>query len=182
VLVWINGAFGAGKTSVATALARCWPEALIFDPEQVGFMLRRVMPEADRAGDFQNLPLWRQLTLQTAIGLIEQCRRPLIVPMTLVDPSYFEEILGGLKRAGVQTYHFTLLASKPTLRRRLGRRLSLPSSKRWAIAQINRCVEALESPFFAVHVTTDERRVADIAAEIFTALPTRFRTQASGQG
>jgi ABC-type uncharacterized transport system fused permease/ATPase subunit len=42
VLVWIDGAFGVGKTTVAKALARLWPVALTFDPEQLGFLLRRV--------------------------------------------------------------------------------------------------------------------------------------------
>ena len=81
MLVWINGAFGAGKTTVALGLAKRWPAALLFDPEKVGFLLRRVVPADCRQGDFQDLRLWRQLTVQMAAGLIEQHRRPLIVPI-----------------------------------------------------------------------------------------------------
>jgi len=56
LLVWINGAFGAGKSSVARELVRRWPEARLFDPEEIGFLLRRVVPAEQQAGDFQDLP------------------------------------------------------------------------------------------------------------------------------
>lgn len=87
MLVWIDGAFGVGKTTVAKALARRWPAALTFDPEQLGFMLRRIVPPDLRTRDFQDMQLWRQLVRQTAAGLIEHYERPLIVPMALPAPA-----------------------------------------------------------------------------------------------
>lgn len=80
MLVWIDGAFGVGKTTVAKALARRWPAALTFDPEQLGFLLRRVGPPDLRTRDFQEMPLWRHLVRQTAAGLIEHHGRPLLTP------------------------------------------------------------------------------------------------------
>jgi hypothetical protein len=170
VLIWINGAFGAGKTSVARALAARWPDALLFDPEQIGFMLRRVTPLRPQS-DFQDLPLWRELTIQTLTGTLAQYRRPLIVPMTLVEHRYFDEILGGLRRGGLEVLHFSLIASPLTLRRRLRWRWALPASRRWAVAQIERCVAALESPEFARHVQTDNRPVSSIVEDVLTSLP-----------
>ena len=41
MLLWINGAFGAGKTQAAYALARRLPRAFVCDPEQLGFGLSR---------------------------------------------------------------------------------------------------------------------------------------------
>ncbi len=170
MLVWINGAFGAGKTTAALGLAKRWPAALFFDPEQVGFLLRRVVP-VDRQGDFQELRLWRQLTTQTVAGLIEQHHRPLIVPMTLVDLGYFDEVVGELRRGGVDVRHFTLLASPATLRRRLLWRRPLLARRRWAMAQIDRCAQALAAPEFAQHLQTDHRRPREIVDEILAALP-----------
>lgn len=43
VIVWINGAFGAGKTVVAEALLSHLPGARLFDPERVGFLLRELV-------------------------------------------------------------------------------------------------------------------------------------------
>ncbi len=170
MLVWLNGAFGAGKTSVGKALVRCWSEAQVFDPEEIGFMLRRVVPRQEQTGDFQDLPLWRQLTVATAMGLLQGYRRPLIVPMTLVDRRYFDEVVGELRRRGVDVRHFALLASRATLRRRLRRRWTWPSSKRWALAQVDRCVALLEAPEFAKHLNTDQRRVDEVAEQVLAEL------------
>ena len=40
MIVWLNGTFGAGKTATAAALVPLIPEARLFDPETVGYMLR----------------------------------------------------------------------------------------------------------------------------------------------
>ena len=179
MLVWIDGAFGAGKTSVAKALARRWPAALTFDPEQLGFLLRRVVPPDLRTRDFQEMPLWRQLVRQTAAGLTEHYQRPLIVPMALPDPRTRDEILGELRRSGLDVRHILLLASEPTLRRRLFWRRSLPASRRWARAQNGRFPREPGAPEPATCVQTDRRRVRDIVAEILAALPNPLPTTAS---
>lgn len=171
MIVWINGSFGVGKTSLARALSARWPAALLFDPEQLGFMLRRMVPKEVQTGDFQDLPLWRRLTVETAVGLLGQTNRPLIVPMALVNPAYFDEVVGELRRRGVEVYHFALLGSYDTIRRRIRWRPELPGSKRWALAQVERCLKALEAPEFNVHVDTNGRTVDDILAEVLANLP-----------
>jgi hypothetical protein len=179
VLVWIDGAFGVGKTTVAKALARRWPAALSFDPEQLGFLLRRIGPPDLRTRDFQEMPLWRQLVRQTAAGLIEHYGRPLIVPMALPDPRACDEIVGELRRSGLDVRHFLLLASDSTLRRRLLWRWSLPASRRWARAQIGRFPRAASAPDLATCLQTDRRRVQDLVAEILATLPNPLPTTAS---
>ena len=94
--IWLNGAFGAGKTTVAHALAAELPDALVLDPEQIGRMLRRVVPAALRTSDFQDIPSWRRLTVATIESLLRDHPGPLIVPMTVVNPVYFDETVGRL--------------------------------------------------------------------------------------
>jgi hypothetical protein len=36
MIVWIDGAFDSGKTTLVAELHRQWPEALVFDAEQIG--------------------------------------------------------------------------------------------------------------------------------------------------
>lgn len=134
-------------------------------------MLRKIVPKDFQTGDFQDLPLWRRLTTATAVGLLGQTHSPLIIPMTLVNPAYFGEVMGGLRQQGVEVYHFALLGSRETIRRRIRRRWELPGSKRWSLAQIDRCLSALESPEFKVHIYTDNRSVDEILEEILTYLP-----------
>jgi adenylylsulfate kinase-like enzyme len=45
MILWINGTFGAGKTSTAAELVRLLPRARVYDPEQVGYMLPHVLTE-----------------------------------------------------------------------------------------------------------------------------------------
>ncbi len=56
MIIWLNGGFGAGKTTLAEELHRRLPDAVVYDPEDVGLMLWKWMPPN---GDFQHLPSWR---------------------------------------------------------------------------------------------------------------------------
>lgn len=56
VIIWLNGAFGAGKTTTCSHLVRLVPGAHVFDTEQVGFMLGHVLHEAVPVRDFQEWP------------------------------------------------------------------------------------------------------------------------------
>ncbi|TDO93201.1 hypothetical protein [Enemella evansiae] len=64
VLIWINGAFGAGKTHTAFELHRRLPDAHVADPELIGFALRRALPPECQP-DFQDLPQWRAGVVET---------------------------------------------------------------------------------------------------------------------
>jgi hypothetical protein len=39
LIIWLNGAFGSGKTTLTRELHRRLPDAVIFDPEYVGYGL-----------------------------------------------------------------------------------------------------------------------------------------------
>ena len=106
----------------------------------LGRYLRWALPDELQSADFQGIPLWRDLTVQTALAMVRRFSRPLIVPMTLVVPKYFDEIIGGLERAGVPVLHFTLRAEKGTI---LARVRGRPESTDWTTEQVDRCVAAL---------------------------------------
>lgn len=46
MICWINGSFGAGKTVLAGELLELSPGSVLYDPEEVGFMLRDMVPRA----------------------------------------------------------------------------------------------------------------------------------------
>ena len=165
-VIWLNGAFGVGKTTVARGLAVELPDALVLDPEGIGRMLRKAVPAAPRTSDFQDIPSWRRLTVATIESLLLDHPGPLIVPMTVVDPTYFDETVGRLRRSGRTVHHFTLAASPRTIRWRLLCRVAVPWATWWAWHRVQRCTSALQSPLFATHVDTENRSVADLVATI----------------
>ncbi len=100
MLVWINGAFGVGKTSLVFEMQALHSAAVIFDPEEIGFALRRTLKPAP-TGDFQDIPLWRELVRTSLEHLAFEETCPIFIPMTLVNPVYFHEIIGELRAQGI---------------------------------------------------------------------------------
>jgi len=127
VIIWLNGAFRAGKTTLAAELHRRLPDAVVYDPEDVGLMLWKWMRPND---DFQDLPSWRELVVATALSLRRHHADTLIVPMSLIRDAYRAEILGGLADAGEEVLHVFLEADADALRERLNARVTHPD-KDW---------------------------------------------------
>ena len=123
MIIWINGGFGAGKTTLAEELHRRLPDAVVYDPEEVGLMLWKWIPPH---GDFQHLPSWRELVVATALALRGHHADTLIVPMSLIRDAYRAEILGGLDDAGEQVLHVFLETDAGVLRERLNARVTQP--------------------------------------------------------
>ncbi|MCR2802770.1 AAA family ATPase [Paenibacillus soyae] len=164
MIIWINGAFGAGKTQSSHELHRRLPGSFLYDPENVGYFLRNNTPKSLREGDFQDLSAWRECNLSILRMLHAKHDGPIIVPMTLVHPAYFDEIIGELRQSGVEVKHFALLASKPIILERLRKRREGPNS--WAARQIDRCMAALSTEKFAQHIESDHLSIDQVVEKI----------------
>ena len=123
MIIWLNGAFGSGKTTLAAELHRRLPGAVVYDPEDVGLMLWKWLPPG---GDFQHLASWRELVVATALSLRRHHAETLIVPMSLMRDAYRVEILGALADAGEEVLHVFLELDAGVLRERLNARVSHP--------------------------------------------------------
>ncbi|GGW43033.1 ATP/GTP-binding protein [Streptomyces lucensis JCM 4490] len=123
-VVWINGAFGAGKTTTARELIELIPNSALFDPEVVGAALTHLLPAKRLAevGDFQDLPIWRRLVVETAAGMLTELGGTLVVPMTLLRQEYRDEIFGGLAARGIPVRHLLLAPAETILRERIAGR------------------------------------------------------------
>jgi len=117
VIVWLNGPFGVGKTTVAAELVRRRPAARAYDPEKLGWMLKRTVGVL-RPGDYQNLRLWRQGTI-TGADLRARRVDSLFVPMSVLCLGHAEELIGGLRRRGHEVRHVLLDASPDVLVERI---------------------------------------------------------------
>ena len=124
MIVWINGAFSAGKTSAACELIDLIPNSTVYDPELTGESLRRLLPQKKLAEvtDVQDLPIWRRLVVDTAAALLAELSGVLVIPMTLLRQEYRDEIFGGLASRRIPVRHVLLSPEETILRGRIADR------------------------------------------------------------
>jgi AAA domain len=166
MIIFINGAFGVGKTTIAETLVSRIPNSLLFDPEEVGYFLRNVVNPIEQFEDFQDLAMWRPLVVITAKMLKETYGRTLVMPMTIWHLPYFKEVLAGLRQFEPDLYHFCLTASVETIHNRLKMRPNSSQAYAWCNERIERCVEAFKLPEFAVQIATDGREIEEIVDKL----------------
>lgn len=169
MIIMINGAFGVGKTSVAEALNKRLSNSMLYDPEEVGYMLRNILTEkimesAEDTDDFQDLKLWKTLTVEVAKQLILKYERDLIIPITIHDKDRFQYIYNGFRNLDQQTYHFCLLATEETIHERLLERGEKEGD--WCFQQTKKCIEGYKDMAFEEFVETDGIDVSEIVTSI----------------
>lgn len=99
-MVWINGAFGVGKTTAARLLAQSVPSAVVIDPEHVGMMLRASLQPVAPVRDFQDWRAWRTLvpaTINAIVAELDGTDHLVIVPQTITDEQYWSEIVAAFE-------------------------------------------------------------------------------------
>ncbi|MFE9609693.1 NUDIX domain-containing protein [Streptomyces sp. NPDC006012] len=151
MIVWINGAFGAGKTATARELIDLIPNSTLFDPEVIGGALAHLLPPKRLAevGDFQDLPIWRRLVIDTAAAMLADLGGTLVVPMTLLRQEYRDEIFGGLAARRIAVRHLLLAPAETILRSRIAGREAPPDGelrvRQWAYDHLEPYRAALAS-------------------------------------
>ncbi|GAA0488505.1 tunicamycin resistance ATP-binding TmrB [Salinibacillus aidingensis] len=158
MIVMINGAFGVGKTTISNELLKVIENSMLYDPEEVGYMLRNVLPEEIKrleaeTGDFQDLQLWKEITVKVARFIISKYNVNLIVPMTIRKPEYFNYIFNGFNSIDSNTYHFCLTASKETIYDRLRGRGEEEGN--WCFKQTDKCLKAYNDYNFGEYIETE---------------------------
>ncbi|MEV7086069.1 NUDIX domain-containing protein [Streptomyces sp. NPDC093085] len=145
MIVWLNGAFGAGKTSTARELVDLIPDCTLYDPELISGEVARLLPQKKLAevSDFQDLPIWRRLVVETAAALLAEVGGALVVPMTLLRQEYRDEIFGGLAARRIAVRHVLLTTDETILRGRIAAREDVADdpevnerNRRWCVEQI----------------------------------------------
>lgn len=178
-VIWINGPFGIGKTTTARLLIGRIPGARIFDPEEVGYLLRHVMVH-ESVDDFQDWPLWRTLVVANMVEIINHTDSTLVTPMTVLRADYAEEIFTGLARRGKHVTQILLHADEAALRQRIEDSAEYPGqpeasakTRRWRFSKLDAYQQAYGWLSSTAHVidttsaTPDQvvREVLDLAGK-----------------
>jgi hypothetical protein len=118
VIIWVNGTFGAGKTTTARLLAGRLANARHFDPEQVGYLLMRTL-EDHEFRDFQDLAPWRELVPVFTEKIARFTGQHLIAVQTVLREDYWQEITAGFERTPLEVFHVLLHVDSDVLAERI---------------------------------------------------------------
>ena len=164
MIVWLNGPFGVGKTTVARALLEAKPTWSLLDPEVRGEELSRTSPGVD---DFQDLPAWRKAVVEDAVERVGN--GDLVIPMTIWRLDHYREITDGLKGAD-EVRPFRLTAAEETLRDRILNDGEERRAAGWRLDRLAAGLETFEDTAFGDHVATDGRSPEKVAELILVTL------------
>jgi hypothetical protein len=118
VIIWVNGTFGAGKTTTARQLAGRLANARHFDPEQVGYLLMRTL-EDHEFRDFQDLAPWRELVPVFTEKIARFTGQHLIAVQTVLREDYWQELTAGFERTPLDIFHVLLHVDSDVLAERI---------------------------------------------------------------
>ena len=162
MIIWINGCFGVGKTTIAGRLKEKTDNSIIYDPEKVGTFLFNILPVKE--DDFQDYELWRMINYEMLKNLNTEFK-VIIVPMTITNIQYYDEIIGRLERDGINIKHFILVANKENIISRLNVR---ENSTEWAYRQVDRCVTAFQEDYInGSRIDTNNKSIDEVCNCIF---------------
>lgn len=155
MILWLNGAFGVGKTTVAKELVHLLPNAHLSDPERIGYVMRRTLWQGR---DYQDVELWRRLTRRQAARASR--RGTAVVPMTIVRRDVLDSVATGARV-------FLLTASRTALEERIARS---DEAQEWRKMNLDRCLSAFEDGDLGEPVTTEDLEPIEVARLIIRRL------------
>ena len=161
MIIWLNGPFGVGKSTLANLLQQEIPDSILYDPELLGDFFQENLPKAVCPEDFQDYPIWRQTTVQIIRDLATKTGQVIIVPMTVFKKEYCQEIIeqGLIEDMCVQ--HYILVAEKETILDRLNKRTQ--ENNNWALKHLDNCLQAFEDQIPGRKIDTGGLTVDEIA-------------------
>lgn len=170
MIVWLNGPFGAGKSTVTRELQALLPGALVFDPEWIGFSIRPALADAFPVDDFQDWPVWREGVVAVLASLARfAAGRVIIVPQTVLVERYWRELISGLVDAGVELRAFTLDVAPEEHERRIASDEAETGAADWRRSRAADFREALPWLRDSSRVIDTTNRTAREVAELVAA-------------
>jgi len=161
MIIWINGPYGVGKTQVAFEIHRRLKDSYVYDPEKIGFFIRKNLPSCMWVDNFQDYGLWREFNYSMLKEITLNYSGVVIVPMTIINPQYYIEIISRLRESNISVFHFVLNAEKDELTRRI--KNGFGRKNLWTIKQIDKCIVELNNSIFENHINTDHLTISGVA-------------------
>jgi len=168
MIIWLNGAYGVGKTTVAEILAGKLENSLLFDAEAVGDAVRGNYPDDPYGYIYEDYPLWCDFCYQLLADIHNKFHKNILVPMTLLRESSYQHILKPLADSGIEIKLFVLEASYQTICERILKRGEEEGC--WCMENIEMAQTGTRILPGGSTIMTDNKRAEDIAQMILDML------------
>lgn len=166
MIIWISGAYGVGKSTLAEAMAGKLENALVFDAEEVGNAVRGNYPNCPYGYIFEDYPLWGEFCYLLLKDIHEKFHKDILVPMTLLRKNSYK-IIERLNQDGIQTHLLILEANYQTVHDRILARGE--GEECWCMKNIELARSGCND-LPGIHIQTDERNVDDISNAVISQL------------
>ncbi len=166
MIIWISGAYGVGKSTLAEAMAAQMENALIFDAEEVGNAVRGNYPDCPYGYVFEDYPLWAEFCYLLLKDIHNQFHKDILVPMTLLrEKSY--EIIQRLRGDHIKTDLIILGADYKTIHDRILTRGEDEGC--WCMENIDLAMAGIAT-LPGIHIATMDISIENLVQHIFTRL------------
>ena len=174
MILFINGSFGVGKTTVGRILQQRIAGSVLFNPEWTGSILMRLPIKLRGSGtdDFQDIDFWRKSLVRGVKIFRSFIRETVIVPMAFCRKDYFDEVVSEIRRFDNQLRIFCLKASFENILKRLkkrGEKIEYGEDN-WTIRKVKECIESHKDEYFGETIDTNDINAVEVATEILKSL------------
>jgi hypothetical protein len=131
VILWVNGPFGAGKTTLSSALdAR--PDVSVVDTERAGYFLQPYVQHVKPVPNFQDWRSWRSLAASMVRAVHDEIGGTVVVPQSVFEESYWDDLL---EHIGEPVTALTLHVDRGELERRIRKDRVERGARAWRLEQ-----------------------------------------------
>ena len=165
MVVWINGPYGVGKSTLAEKLHERDPESFIFDAEAVGNAVRDNLPRALYNGAvFEAYPLWFSFCAELLRKISAGFGGHVYVPMTLVYKDSFARIAQPLAESGVAAKHILLVSTHEIVHDRILARGEDEGC--WCMENIDLCLKNQREFDDVIRIESTGKTADELADEV----------------
>lgn len=160
MIIWLSGAYGVGKSTLAEALVSRMDHAMVFDAEEVGNAVRENYLGEPYGVIFEDYPLWCEFVYTLLKDIHNTFHYNILVPMTLLRQNSYSKIIERLLTDGIDTKLIVLEGSYQSIHDRILSRGEEEDC--WCMENI----ELARSGSHALpgyHITTDQRSVEELS-------------------
>lgn len=170
MILWLNGTFGAGKTTTSNAFVEARSGWRAFDPEHVGYLLQSNL-KGLAFDDFQDLPPWRRLVPMVMHEIRSFTNDNIVASQTVLVERYWTELMASMAARGDEVVHVLLDCDEDVLRQRITADEVESQAMQWRLDHLTTYREAKHWMFAAADLTIDttERSTAEVVAAIAAA-------------